>query len=77
MRPGTPDVIVTQLPYQSQESRSAMTVLDRLGDISARLRPDATAVVIGPADVLVGALPPTRTPSGPARSCSRSTWSRR
>jgi len=32
-------------------------VLDRIGDISARLRPDATAVVLGPADVLVGALP--------------------
>ena len=54
---GNPDIIVTQIPYQPQESRSAEAVLDRLGDISARLRPDATAVVIGPADVLVSALP--------------------
>ena len=54
---GSPDVIVTQIPYQPQESRSAEAVLDRIGDISARLRPDATAVVLGPADVLVRALP--------------------
>jgi hypothetical protein len=54
---GNPDVIVTQIPYQPQESRSAEAVLDRLGDISARLRAGATAVVLGPADVLVDALP--------------------
>ncbi len=53
----SPDVIVTQIPYQPQESRSAEDVLDRIGDISARLGPDASAVIIGPADVLVGALP--------------------
>jgi hypothetical protein len=62
---GHPDVIVTQIPYQPQESRSAEAVLDRIGDISARLRPDATAVVVGPADVLVSALPAY---SGPERA---------
>ena len=54
---GNADVIVTQLPYQPLESRSATAVLDRIGDISARLRPDASAVILGPADILVGALP--------------------
>ena len=54
---GNPDVIVTQIPYEPQESRSTEAVLDRVGDISARLGPDTTAVVLGPADVLVNALP--------------------
>ncbi len=52
-----PDVIVTQIPYQPPESRSATAVLDLIRDISAWLRPDANAVVIGPADVLVSVLP--------------------
>ena len=54
---GNPDVIVTQIPYQPRESRSAEAVLDQVGDISARLSRNATAVVLGPADVLVSALP--------------------
>jgi hypothetical protein len=54
---GNPDVIVTQIPYQPQEGRSAEAVLDRIGDISARLSAGATAVVLGPAAVLVDALP--------------------
>lgn len=55
---GDPDVIVTQIPYSSGEGRSPEKVLDRLGDVSVRLAPGSSAVVLGPADVLVGELPP-------------------
>jgi hypothetical protein len=61
----SPDVIVTQIPYQP--SSTAEAVLDRIGEVSARLRPDATAVVVGPADVLVSALPAS-SGAAPARA---------
>ncbi|HET9896748.1 MAG TPA: hypothetical protein VFQ44_17595 [Streptosporangiaceae bacterium] len=53
-----PDVIVTQIPYVPGESRSPAEVMDRLDDISLRLAPGSTAVVLGPADVLAGDLRP-------------------
>lgn len=55
---GEPDVIVTQIPYTPGEDRSAMDVLDVIDDVSLRLRPGCSAVVLGPADVLVDELPP-------------------
>jgi hypothetical protein len=51
-----PDVIVTQIAYVPGESRSPEEVMDRLDDISLRLAPGCTAVVLGPADVLAGQL---------------------
>jgi hypothetical protein len=55
---GEPDVIVTQIPYTPGEERSAEDALDVLDDVSMRLRPGCTAVVLGPSDALVGELPP-------------------
>jgi len=54
---GDPDVIITQIPYQPGEARSSADVLSRVDDISVRLAPGRTAVVLGPAHVLVAALP--------------------
>lgn len=51
-----PDAIVTQIPYQPAENRSAMAVLDRIDDIAVRLAESSTGVVWGPADVLTGPL---------------------
>ncbi len=56
--PGDPDVIVTQIPYVSGEDRSPEEILDRIDNVSLRLAPGCCGVVLGPADVLVGALPP-------------------
>ncbi len=55
---GEPDVIVTQVRYAPGEDRSAEDVLDIVDDVSLRLRPGCSAVVLGPADVLTGELPP-------------------
>lgn len=60
-----PDAVVTQLPYEPAETRSAAGVLDRIDDIAGRLAPGRTAVVVGPADVLTGELPRF---SGPERA---------
>ncbi len=50
---GTPDVIVTQLPYQGSESRDEYAILSALGDVGVRLpRRSRFAVVLGPADIL-------------------------
>jgi hypothetical protein len=50
---GTPDVIVTQLPYHGSESRDEYAILSALGDVGVRLpRRNRFAVVLGPADVL-------------------------
>jgi hypothetical protein len=54
---GEPDVIVTQVPYTPGEDRSAEDVLDILDDVSLRLRPGCTGVVLGPSDALIGELP--------------------
>jgi hypothetical protein len=51
-----PDVIVTQISYVPGESRSPDEVMDRLDEISLRLAPGCTVVVLGPADVLAGQL---------------------
>jgi hypothetical protein len=53
-----PDIIVTQIPYLPGETRSPEQVIDRLDDIALRLAPGCTAVVLGPAAVLVGELRP-------------------
>ena len=54
---GEPDVIVTQIPYAPGEDRSVKEVLDLIDDVSLRLRPGCSAVLLGPADVLSGELP--------------------
>ncbi len=53
---GEPDAIITQIPYAPGEERSAADVLEKLDDVSLRLAPGRTAVVLGPADVLVAEL---------------------
>ncbi|MGH3319259.1 MAG: hypothetical protein ACRDN9_03595 [Streptosporangiaceae bacterium] len=55
---GDPDAIVTQIPYVPREDRSPGQILDAVDDISVRLGRGSVAVVVGPADVLVGPLPP-------------------
>lgn len=55
---GDPDVIVTQVPYIPGEDRSAEEVLARIADVAIRVAPGRSAVILGPADVLVAALPP-------------------
>ncbi|MEV0623565.1 N-6 DNA methylase [Nonomuraea sp. NPDC050404] len=55
---GDPDVILTQVPYQPTEDRSAAEVLEWIDDISLRLASGRSAVVLGPADVLTGELKP-------------------
>ncbi|HEX5495187.1 MAG TPA: hypothetical protein VFX70_11505 [Mycobacteriales bacterium] len=52
-----PDAVVTQLPYRPQETRSAVDVLSRIDDIALSLPRGRNAVMLGPADVLAGALP--------------------
>jgi hypothetical protein len=55
---GDPDVIVTQIPYLPGETRSPERVINLLDDIALRLAPGSTAVVLGPASVLMGDLRP-------------------
>jgi len=55
---GEADVIVTQIPYSPGEDRSAEAVLDVIDDVSLRLRPGCSAVILGPVDILTGELPP-------------------
>jgi hypothetical protein len=50
------DSLVTCLPYASKEDRDEENPLARMRELADRLDPGQTAVVIGPADVLVGAL---------------------
>ncbi|MEU7451234.1 hypothetical protein [Streptosporangium roseum] len=54
-----PDLIVTQLPYQAGEKRSKIAALEGVERISDLLGPGCTALVLGPADALVDALPGT------------------
>lgn len=58
----SPDVIITQIPYQPGETRSAEKVLDRLDEISLGLAPGCSAAVLGPASVLTGDLRPYSPP---------------
>jgi predicted DNA-binding transcriptional regulator AlpA len=53
-----PDVVVTALEYQPQETRSALDVIAAVDEIQLGLAPGRTAVVLGPADALVGSLSP-------------------
>ena len=55
---GEPDAIITQLPYRPGEERGEADIIARLDDISVRLPSGRTAVVLGPASVLAGDLPP-------------------
>lgn len=50
------DLVVTLLPYQAGERRSSAWYLEEIEAISVLLRPGRTAVIIGPADALVGKL---------------------
>jgi len=59
--PASPDVIVTQVPYQPGEARDIAAALDTVGDAAVRLSPGRFGVVIGPATVLTGELPPYST----------------
>ncbi|MFD6654989.1 N-6 DNA methylase [Streptomyces parvus] len=54
---GNPDVLVCALPYEASETRSARQVLERVQDLTDYLGNGSTAVVLGPADVLVRSLP--------------------
>ncbi|WP_433700808.1 hypothetical protein [Nocardiopsis sp. CA-288880] len=50
------DLVVTLLPYQDGENRSRLHALEKIEALGDLLRPGCTAVIIGPADALVGAL---------------------
>lgn len=52
-----PDLVVTQLPYQAGETRSRLAALEGVERIGDLLGPGCTALVLGPADALVDALP--------------------
>lgn len=54
----TPDVAVTQMPYAPAESRSAEDLLTAVDEVGLRLARGRSAAVLGPADVLAGALRP-------------------
>jgi len=58
---GGPDVVVTCLPFQPAESRDGTDVLADVRGIAEGLGPGQTAVVVGPAEVLVDALPANRS----------------
>jgi len=55
---GDPDVIVTQIPYRAGEERDAVDALNSVGDVAVRITEGRFAVVLGPAAVLTGDLPP-------------------
>ena len=55
-----PDVLVTQVPYQPKEDRGDADPLAGVRRVVDGLAPGQTAVVLGPADLLVAALPPYR-----------------
>lgn len=54
---GDPDVLVCALPYEAGETRRARQTLERVQDLTDYLGDGSTAVVLGPADALVGPLP--------------------
>ena len=55
---GDPDVLLHVLPYRSAEHRDPVAVLERVESDTDLLGPDRVAVVLGPADVLLGPLEP-------------------
>lgn len=54
---GYPRLLVCALPYQAAETRSPQAVLERMQALTDYLGDGSTAVVLGPADVLVRPLP--------------------
>lgn len=54
---GYPDLLVCVLPYEAAETRSPQAVLERIQTLTDYLDTGSTAVVLGPADVLVRPLP--------------------
>lgn len=57
---GPPDVLVTRLPYQPWEERDGADPLADVERLTHELQPGQTTVMLGPADLLVGPLPPYR-----------------
>ncbi|HLL35869.1 MAG TPA: hypothetical protein VK545_18730 [Streptomyces sp.] len=55
---GYPDLLACVLPYEPAETRSPQAVLERVQALTDYLDTGSTAVVLGPADVLVRPLPP-------------------
>ncbi|GAA2470978.1 N-6 DNA methylase [Streptomyces thermolineatus] len=55
---GYPDLLACVLPYEPAETRSPRAVLERVQALADYLGTGSTAVVLGPADVLVRPLPP-------------------
>lgn len=53
---GYPNLLVCALPYEAAETRDAKAVLERVAALTDYLDTGATAVVLGPADVLTGPL---------------------
>jgi len=54
---GDPDVIVTQLPYQSGEARDPAAAINAVDNVALRLSRGRFAVVLGPAAALTDELP--------------------
>lgn len=54
---GYPDLLVCALPYEAAETRSPQAVLERVQRLTDYLDTGSSAVVLGPADVLVRPLP--------------------
>ncbi|WP_431951197.1 hypothetical protein [Actinacidiphila sp. bgisy167] len=54
---GYPNLLVCALPYEAGETRSARSVLERVQSLTDYLDSGSSAIVLGPADVLVRPLP--------------------
>ncbi|MET7522632.1 hypothetical protein [Streptomyces sp900116325] len=54
---GYPNLLVCALPYEAAETRSPQAVLERIQTLTDYLDTGSTAVILGPADVLVRPLP--------------------
>ncbi|PXX53345.1 hypothetical protein DFR70_12858 [Nocardia tenerifensis] len=54
---GDPHALVCALPYEAAETRTALAVLEHIQNLADLLSAGRTAVVLGPADALVHALP--------------------
>ncbi|MGW4632395.1 hypothetical protein [Nocardia sp. NPDC004415] len=54
---GDPHALVCALPYEAAETRTALSVLEHIQNLADLLSADRTAVILGPADALVHALP--------------------
>lgn len=63
------DAQFIQLPYQSAERRTDLDPFPELTHVATSLTPGQTAVVFGPAELLVGVLPPYKARPAPGTSC--------